>query len=128
MATTRRCQMPTRILPAASLRSALCLPAARALLRVANYLICISLWSIGRAIFRAESNVLPALRESCALPRGVEQGADDRRAVDLARVGVDPAVVHRALGDAVELLRGNPDIAQPGRQAEAGDQLGDRIR
>jgi hypothetical protein len=55
--------MPTQILPAASLRSAQCLPAARALLRVANYLICIVLWSIGRAICRVAPNFLPALRE-----------------------------------------------------------------
>ena len=61
------------------------------------------------------------------LPGGVEQGADDRRAVDLARVGVDPAVVHRARGDQVELFPFHADIAQPGRQAEAGDQLGDRL-
>ena len=55
--------MPTQILPAASLRSARCVPAARALLRVSNYLICISLWSIGRALCRVASNFLPALRE-----------------------------------------------------------------
>src|SRR6266478_6328159 len=57
--------MPTQILPAASLRSARSLPAARALLRVANYLICIALWSIGRGICRVASNFLPALREGC---------------------------------------------------------------
>src|SRR5215469_10792438 len=47
------------------------------------------------------------------LPRRVEQGADDRRAVDLARVGVDPAVVHRAFGNDVKLLRFDPHVAQP---------------
>src|SRR5258708_12860976 len=119
--------MSTRLLPAGSLRGANRLPGARALFRASNYLIYMALWSIGRAIFGVASNFLPALREG-ALPGGVEQGSDDRRAVDLARVGVDPAVVHRALGDMVELLRGHPDIAQPGRQAETGDQLGDRIR
>jgi hypothetical protein len=55
--------MPTQILPAASLRSAQRLPAARALLRAASYLICTALWSIGRAICRVVSNFLPALRE-----------------------------------------------------------------
>jgi hypothetical protein len=55
--------MPTQILPAASLRSARCLPAARALLRVANYLIYTVLWSIGRGICRVAPNFLPALRE-----------------------------------------------------------------
>src|SRR6202022_3676449 len=57
--------MPTQILPAASLRSARRLPAARALLRASNYLICMALWSIGRAIFRVAANFLPALREGC---------------------------------------------------------------
>jgi hypothetical protein len=69
--------MPTQILPAASLRSAQCLPAARTLVRVANYLMCTALWSIGRAIFRVASNFLPALRERRvpALPRSVVLGA-----------------------------------------------------
>src|ERR1700730_10594488 len=69
--------MPTQILPAASLRSANRLPAARTLFRAANYLICMALWSIGRAMFRAASNFLPALRERRvpALPRRVVLGA-----------------------------------------------------
>ena len=57
--------MPRQILPAASLRSAQRLPAARALFLAANYLICMALWSIGRAIFRVAANFLPALREGC---------------------------------------------------------------
>src|ERR1700730_10419462 len=57
--------MPTRILPAASLRGAKRLPAARALFLADNYLICLALWSIGRAIFRVAANFLPALREGC---------------------------------------------------------------
>ena len=52
------------------------------------------------------------------LPGGVEQFADDPGAVDLARVGVDPAVVHRVFGDQVELVLLDTDIAQSGRQAE----------
>src|SRR6266404_8519954 len=57
--------MPTQILPAASLRNAKRLPAARALFSAPNYLICLALWSIGRAIFRVAANFLPALREGC---------------------------------------------------------------
>src|ERR1700737_5094515 len=55
--------MRTQIHPAASLRSARRLPAARAQSRAFNYLICTALWSIGRAIFRVASNFLPILRE-----------------------------------------------------------------
>ena len=58
--------MPTQILPAASLRSARCLPAARALLRVSNYLICTVLWPIGRSVFGIESSFFPELREALA--------------------------------------------------------------
>src|ERR1700730_12173052 len=65
IATTRRCRMPTQTLPAASLRSARCLPAAQTLLRAANYLICTALWSIRQAFWRVASNFLPALREGC---------------------------------------------------------------
>ena len=61
-----RCKMPTQLLPAASLRSIPRLPAARALVWASNYLILMVLWSIGRAIFRVESNFLPALREGRA--------------------------------------------------------------
>src|ERR1700730_9324126 len=57
--------MPTQILPAASLRGAKRLPAARALFLADNYLICLALWSIGRVIFRVAANFLPALREGC---------------------------------------------------------------
>jgi hypothetical protein len=55
--------MPRSILPAASLRSAQRLPAARALFLASNNLIYMALWSIGRAIFRIAANFLPALRE-----------------------------------------------------------------
>src|SRR6266446_8021351 len=66
--------MPRQILPAASLRSAQCLPAARALLQVSNYLMCTALWSIGRAICRVASNFLPALREGEDGDRGSQCG------------------------------------------------------
>src|SRR5271166_5712492 len=55
-----RCVMTTQSLPAASLRTANCLPAARVLLRVATYLIYKALWSIKRAIPGVESFFLPA--------------------------------------------------------------------
>src|SRR6266436_2195474 len=55
--------MPTQIPLQPSLSSAKRLPAARALFLAANYLICLALWSIGRAIFRVAANFLPALRE-----------------------------------------------------------------
>jgi uracil-DNA glycosylase len=84
--------MPTQILPAASFRTATRLPATRALVRAAYYLICIALWSMGRAVFRVASNYLPALREG-ALPGGVEQGADHRRAVDLGAPKNSPGVM-----------------------------------
>src|SRR5271155_5431027 len=61
-------------------------------------------------------------RSPGCLPGRVEQGAYDRRAVDLARVGVDTAVVHRILGDQVELILFDPNIAQSRRQSEPGDQ------
>src|SRR5262252_339518 len=118
--------MPAQTLPAASLRDANLLPAARVLLRAANYLICIALSAIRRAIFGVEAK-FSLFSGRSASPGGVEQDADHRRAVDLARVGVDPAVVHRALGDMIELLGGDPDIAQPGWQSETRDQFGDYL-
>src|SRR5215467_11491865 len=53
------------------------LPAARTLVRVSNYLICITLWAIGWVLFRVASNFLPALRERRvpALPRRIVLGA-----------------------------------------------------
>src|SRR6266478_6639768 len=50
-------------LPAASLRTANCLPAGRVLCLAASYLIYITLWSIRRAVFGPKSNFLPALRD-----------------------------------------------------------------
>ncbi len=73
--------MPTQILPAASLRNANRLPATRALVRAAYCLICIALWSIGRAIFGIVSNFLPALRVD-ASPGRVEEGTNHRLAVN----------------------------------------------
>jgi hypothetical protein len=88
MATTRRCEMSTQILPAASLSSARRLPAARTLFWASNYLICTALWSIGRAVFRIASSFLRVLRERRvpALPRSIVRGA-----------GFDPAFAGRGL-------------------------------
>ena len=55
--------MPTQSLPAASLRTAGRLPAARVLVRVASYLIYKVLWALRKASSGAESSFLPALRE-----------------------------------------------------------------
>src|ERR1700751_5790439 len=68
----KRCKMPTQILPAASLRPAKRLPAARALLWVSNHLIWMGLWSIGQVVFGVESN-FSLLSGRDALPGGVER-------------------------------------------------------
>src|SRR3984893_13526249 len=47
----------------------------------------------------------PCSQAGVPLPGGVERSADYRWAVDLARVGVDPTVVHRRKGDAVAWSR-----------------------
>jgi len=59
-----RCVMPPQSLPAASLRTANCLPAARVLIRVVNSLIYHTLWPIWRAISAVEPMSLPVLREA----------------------------------------------------------------
>ena len=55
--------MPTKSLPAASLRTADRLPAARVLVQVSIYLIYKVLWPMRKASSGAESSFLPALRE-----------------------------------------------------------------
>jgi hypothetical protein len=55
--------MPTKSLPAASLRTTDRLPAARIRLWGSTYLICMVLWPIRRLLSGAESYFLPALRE-----------------------------------------------------------------
>src|SRR5882724_3198533 len=59
-----RGEMPTQSLPAASLRPADRLPAARLLLRVASYLICLVLSAIAVVISSVKSSFLPALRDA----------------------------------------------------------------
>src|ERR1700738_5257111 len=66
-----RCEMLVQTLPAVSLRSVNRFPAAGALMRASNYLICWALWSIRRALFRGESSSLPALREAAEGAAGV---------------------------------------------------------
>jgi hypothetical protein len=104
--------MPTQTLPAASLRSARCLPAARALLRVANYLICTALWSIGRAICRVASNSLPALREGEGADPGSQSG-EAGEGVPVPNVRIAPpdrylSALHQLDADAI----GCSDVAQ----------------
>jgi hypothetical protein len=72
--------MPSQTLPAASLRPADRLPAARVWLRVATYSICRALSAIGTAISGVESDFLPALREASNRLR-------QRRSVDAGRLG-----------------------------------------
>ena len=50
-----------------------------------------------------------------------------RRAIDLTRIGVHPAVVHGADRDFIQLLRLHAHVAQRCRQAQACDQCRDRI-
>src|SRR5438552_18204095 len=71
--------MPTQNLPAASLRNANRLPAARTLSWAVNYLIYLALWSIGRAIFHLAAHVLPAGRE---FPPRRPSGAGDAGVAD----------------------------------------------
>src|SRR5205823_11438500 len=61
---SERCEMPSQSLPAASLRATPRLPAARVLLRVASYLICLVLSAIATAISSVKSSFLPALRDA----------------------------------------------------------------
>src|SRR5882757_872871 len=63
-AISERCEMPSQSLPAASLRATPRLPAARVLLRVASYLICLVLSAIATAISSVKSSFLPALRDA----------------------------------------------------------------
>ena len=74
---TDRCEMPTlslpASLPAASLSLHIRLPARRALPWASNYLIYLMLLSISKAIFQAQSQFLPALREGGA-PAGGNLG------------------------------------------------------
>src|SRR5438874_10575983 len=74
--------MPMRILPVASLRSTKRLPAARALFLATNYLIYLALWPIRRAIFRAEANSLPALREGALPDVSAAAGLGPARPID----------------------------------------------
>src|SRR3984893_14437169 len=71
-----RWMMTTFSLPAASLRSASRLPAARVWFWVSKYLVYIVLWAKGRAIFREESIFLPESREAAGAG-GTQEFAPD---------------------------------------------------
>src|SRR6266404_5711539 len=87
-------KMYTQILPASSLRSVIQLPAGRVRFLAPNYLICMALWSIVRAIFGIVSNFLPVLREG-VLPGRIEQCANHRQAVDPGGSGNSPGFMVR---------------------------------
>src|SRR5712671_5360852 len=119
--------MPTQILPAASLRSANRLPAARTPSWVSNYLICIALWSIGRAIFRVASNFLPALREGRVTRRHPDLHSLGVAALPCSIVfgaGCDPAFAGRGFLALPERRLG----LQPVDQEMAGGECGLAVR
>ncbi len=68
--------MPTKSLPAASLRTTDRLPAARIRLWGSNYLICMALWPIRRLLFGVESYFLLALREGRSADEALGAGRD----------------------------------------------------
>lgn len=68
--------MPTKSLPAVSLRTTDRLPAAQIRLREDNYLICRALWLIRRPLFGVESCFLPALREGRSADEALGAGRD----------------------------------------------------
>ena len=83
-----RCEMTTLPLPAASLSPQLRFPARQVLLRMANDLIYLALWSIRGAILRAEANFLPALREG---GRAAGRGSADGEALLQRELALDAA-------------------------------------
>src|SRR5215470_6076931 len=115
MARPKWCRMPTQILPAASLRSANRLPAARTRSWVSNYLIYIVLWSITQAIFRAAAHFVPALRE--ARP----SGAGDGEVVDPEGRGVGAGLEFEIVGG----LETGEDVLQIAGHRHLADREGD---
>src|ERR1700731_1191026 len=65
---SERCEMPTKSLPAASLRTEGRLPAGQMRPGVPNYLICMVVWSIEQWFVGAKSRFLPVLRETPGRP------------------------------------------------------------
>ncbi len=89
--------MPTPSLPAASLSPQLRFPARQVLLRMANDLICLALWSIRGAILRAEANFLPALREGGPPAEGQPTGkCATGHKIRLQIAGAGEHIGHRA--------------------------------
>src|SRR4029077_9835645 len=70
----------------------------------------------------------PCSQGGVPLPGGVERGADYRWAVDLARVGMDPAVVHRRKGKAGRLEPSLGGVLGEHEMAPAGGQQWSRPR
>src|ERR1700719_605466 len=80
--------MSNRTLPAFSLRTGNCLPAAQMLLRAVNYLIRMASSLIGPAISGRGSNLLPGLREGAGSVDAEELGggaAEDGDALVVAQ-------------------------------------------
>jgi hypothetical protein len=100
-----RCVMPTQTLPAASLRTAICLPAGRMLIRARNPLIYRVLWAIWRTISVVESIFLPESREAA--------GGGRRSAGQALRAG----------GDIVEGERHRDAGVKPHQADHVGDAL-----
>jgi hypothetical protein len=98
--------MPTKSLPAASLRTTHHLPAARIRFPGVNYLMCKALWLIRRPLFGVESCFLPALREGRSAGQALGAGPDVVEGEGHREAGVK---AHQAdhVGDAdmVERLR-----------------------
>jgi hypothetical protein len=68
--------MPTKSLPAASLRTTDCLPAAQIQFPGSKSLICKVLWPIRRPLFGVKSDFLPALREGRSADEALGAGRD----------------------------------------------------
>src|ERR1700738_2702764 len=125
--TCDRCVMPSPSLPAASLRTANCLPAGRVLLWITSCLIYITLWSIRRAILRHRIEFSPCSQggEGSLEPRAVAVnvvgGAGEARAMaadDRFEGVVKPPVV--GVGGSEAITRRRDAIAQPGEIDRGG--------
>src|ERR1700720_876546 len=107
--------MPTQILPAASLRSANRLPAARTPSWAVKYLIFLALWSIARAIFRAAANVVPASRDN------IPSGAGNGEVVDPQGRGIGAGLEFEVVGG----LEAGEDVLQVAGHRHLADRESD---
>src|SRR6266478_9995952 len=110
-----RCMMTTFSLPAASLRSASRLPAARVWLWISKYLVYIVLSAKRRANFRVESIFLPESREA-ARPGGSQEFAPG---TSLCHNRVTTAEPRRPSHESRQCRRRNPEARR--------DRVSDRL-